>query len=77
MKKVFMALIVFVGVSYGKDYLAPMENTVGYIEDNKGRKFLVVETQEGAKLISVKSNPEKVINKDIGITKEEMQIIGK
>jgi hypothetical protein len=53
-----------------------MENTVGYIEDNKGRKFIVVETPEGAKLISVKKDPEKIINKDIGITKKEMQIIG-
>ncbi len=73
----FLTLILVIfGFSIAKDILAPMENTVGYIEDNKGRKFLIVETEEGAKLIKVDKKPGKVINRDLGITKEEMQIIG-
>ncbi len=76
MRKVFISVFLLFGISLAKDYLAPMENTVGYIEDNKGRKFIVVETEDGAKLISVNKNPERIINKDLGITKEEMQIIG-
>ncbi|RUM50668.1 MAG: hypothetical protein DSY47_01145 [Hydrogenothermus sp.] len=76
MIRILILALFMVSFSFAKDYLAPMENTVGYIEDNNGRKFIVVETPEGAKLISVKKNPEKIINKDLGITKEEMQILG-
>ncbi|HIE58969.1 MAG TPA: hypothetical protein EYH43_05385 [Persephonella sp.] len=74
-KILILALFMF-GFSFAKDYLIPMENTVGYIEDNKGRKFIVVESQEGARLIPVKKNPEKIINKDLGISKEEMKMSG-
>ena len=76
MKKVFFLILVYFTLSIAKDVVVPMENTVGYIEDNKGRKFLVVETEEGAKLVKVNKKPEKVVNRDLGITKEEMQIIG-
>lgn len=76
MIRILILVFFMFGFSPAKDYLIPMENTVGYIEDNNGRKFIVVETQEGARLIPVKKNPEKIINKDLGITKEEMQISG-
>lgn len=76
MIRILAVLIFIFSFSFAKDYLVPMENTVGYIEDSKGRKFIVIETQEGAKLVSVNKNPEKVINRNLGITKKEMQVLG-
>lgn len=42
-----------------------LEATVGYIQKENGEKFLVVETPEGTKLVKVKENPKKLIEKQI------------
>ncbi|MGC9007159.1 MAG: hypothetical protein ACP5JX_06275 [Sulfurihydrogenibium sp.] len=41
-----------------------LENTVGYIQKENGEKFLVVETPEGTKLVKVKTDPKKLIEKE-------------
>ncbi len=50
-----------------------MENTVGYITDNKGNKFIIIETEDGAKLVKVKENPKKMFNGGLGISKEDLK----
>ncbi|WP_028950013.1 hypothetical protein [Sulfurihydrogenibium subterraneum] len=40
-----------------------LENAVGYIQKENGEKFIVVETPEGTKLVKVKTNPKKLIEK--------------
>ncbi|RUM61688.1 MAG: hypothetical protein DSY66_01540 [Persephonella sp.] len=48
-----------------------MENTVGYITDDRGNKFIIIETEDGAKLVKVKENPKKLFNGSLGISKED------
>ena len=50
-----------------------MENTVGYITDNKGNKFIIIETEDGAKLVKVKENPKNMFNGGLGISKEDLK----
>jgi hypothetical protein len=41
-----------------------LETSVGYIQKENGEKFLVVETPEGTKLVKVKTDPKKLIEKE-------------
>lgn len=51
------------------------ENVVGYIKDNKGNRYIVVETPDGrAKLIKTKKSPEEVLKDSYGITKKDFEI---
>ena len=52
-----------------------MENTVGYITDNRGNKFIIIETEDGAKLVKVKENPKKLFDGGLGISKEDLKDI--
>ena len=56
----------------GKTFLG-MENTVGYITDNRGNKFIIIETEDGARLVKVKENPKKMFNGGLGISKEDLK----
>ena len=46
------------------DPFTPLDSTVGYIQKENGEKFLVVETPEGTKLVKVKTDPKKIIEKN-------------
>ncbi|WP_297888430.1 hypothetical protein [Sulfurihydrogenibium sp.] len=41
-----------------------LETTVGYIQKENGEKFLVIETPDGTKLVKVKTDPKKLIEKE-------------
>ncbi|WP_456400745.1 hypothetical protein [Persephonella sp.] len=81
-KKLAFLSLIFVIVSglntvkSEDDIFTGMENTVGYIKDEKGNKYIVIETAEGAKLIRTEKNPEDVLKNSIGISKEDLNITG-
>ena len=58
----------------GKSFIG-MENTVGYITDNMGNKFIIIETEDGAKLVKVRENPKRLFNGGLGISKEDLKDI--
>jgi hypothetical protein len=63
--------------SYAEDeYFYDMGNTVGYIKDNKGNKYIVVEQNDGAKLIKVKEDPKNLLKEKLGITKKDLKMGG-
>ncbi len=77
--KLFIALSVVLSLtflSYASDVFTELKNTVGYIKVKNGANYLIVETEDGAKLIKTKKDPEKIIKGDIGISKEDLKIIG-
>ncbi|WP_457641520.1 hypothetical protein [Persephonella sp.] len=80
MRNIFISLcliFVFAGSSLAQNEIfSEMENTVGYIEDEKGNKYLVIETPEGAKLIKTEKDPEKIIRDSLGISKDDLNIRG-
>jgi hypothetical protein len=51
-----------------------MENAVGYLVDNYGNKYIIIENADGAKLVKVKENPKNFFGNDLGITKDEINI---
>ncbi len=58
--------------SNGEDKMFPeMENTVGYIITESGEKYIVVESNNGAKLVKTTKNPEKVLRKNNFLSKED------
>ncbi len=81
MKKYIILLIsiVFVGFSSAEEtnddtFFTDYGNAVGYIKTDSGKKYIVIETQSGAKLIEVKDNPEKILDKNKGISGEDFKI---
>jgi len=48
-----------------KSIFEPKENTVGYIQTEKGEKYIVLESPDGTKLIKVKENPKQLLNKEM------------
>ncbi len=78
MKKisVFLSLILFTTIVKASDVFTELKNTVGYIKVKNGANYLIVETKDGAKLIKTRKDPEKIIKGDIGISKEDLKIIG-
>ncbi|WP_456393187.1 hypothetical protein [Persephonella sp.] len=51
------------------------ENVVGYIKDDQGNRYIVIETPEGkAKLIKTEKSPEEVLKDSYGITNKDFQI---
>ena len=77
MKKIaFSLLFILLTASAQEEYLYDMGDTVGYIKDNKGNKYLVVETKTGAKLVKVKDNPENLLQEKLGITKDDLKLGG-
>ncbi len=78
MKKisVFFILILFTTAVKASDVFTELKNTVGYIKVKNGANYLIVETKDGAKLIKTRKDPEKIIKGDIGISKEDLKIIG-
>jgi len=51
------------------------ENVVGYIKDDRGNRYIVIETPEGkAKLIKTEKNPEEILKDSYGITNKDFQI---
>ncbi|NPA52499.1 MAG: hypothetical protein GXO22_06360 [Aquificae bacterium] len=56
------------------NYFTDFGNAVGYIETDDGRKYIVVETTSGAKLIEVKEDPEKILKGSKGISREDFKI---
>ena len=51
-----------------------MENTVGYLTDSRGNKYIIVEEGDGARLIKVRESPRKLLKGNIGISKEDLDI---
>lgn len=50
------------------------ENVVGYVKDDKGNKYIVIETPNGrAKLIRTNRNPEEILEQGYGITKKDFE----
>ncbi len=74
MKKLFLVLIMLglVGVSNSEEIFSELEHTVGFIKTSKGEKYIVVETKSGAKLVKTEKDPEEVIQKKIGISKDDL-----
>lgn len=78
----FTIILIFLLIplknSYSKDKeqetFVGMENTVGYLTDNRGNKYLIVEEGDGARLIKVRENPRKLLKGSIGISKEDLDI---
>jgi hypothetical protein len=74
MRKILLILL-FLGIvlqSYGEDKMFPeMENTVGYIITENGEKYIVVESNNGAKLVKTNKDPKKVIKKGNFLSKED------
>ncbi|GAB6072050.1 hypothetical protein JCM14244_04270 [Venenivibrio stagnispumantis] len=48
-----------------KSIFEPKENTVGYIQTEKGEKYIILESPDGTKLIKVKENPKQLLNKEM------------
>ncbi len=79
---ILLTLLVLIGIldnvkakDKGEKSFIGMENTVGYITDNNGNKFIIIETEDGAKLVKVKENPKKMFNGALGISKEDLRDI--
>ncbi len=79
MKKLLLIGIVILGLQFNsifaeesKDMFSELENTVGFIKTQKGEKYLVIETKSGAKLVKTEKDPEQVIQRKIGISKEDL-----
>jgi hypothetical protein len=71
-----IVILLLVSFSFASDVFTELKNTVGYIKVKNGNNYLIVETEDGAKLIKTKKDPEKIIKGDIGISKEDLKIIG-
>ncbi len=71
----FIMFVVFSTAS-ASDVFTELKNTVGYIKVKNGANYLIVETEDGAKLIKTRRDPEKIIKGEIGISKEDFKIIG-
>ena len=77
MKKLLMLIFLITFTSFAQDeYLSEMENTVGYIKDESGNSYLVIETKKGAKLVKVNEKPENLLRSKLGITKEDLKLNG-
>ncbi len=78
MKKLIVLLCLVISVTTVKasDVFTELKNTVGYIKVKNGANYLIVETKDGAKLIKTRKDPEKIIKGDIGISREDLKIIG-
>ncbi|WP_457639676.1 hypothetical protein [Persephonella sp.] len=51
------------------------ENVVGYIKDDSGNRYIVIETPDGkAKLVKTEKSPEEVLQDSYGITNKDFQI---
>jgi len=48
-----------------KSIFEQKENTVGYIQTEKGEKYLIVESPDGTKLIKVTEKPKQLLNKEM------------
>ncbi|WP_457621354.1 hypothetical protein [Persephonella sp.] len=69
--------LLYTQIAYSQDDIfTGMENTVGYIKDERGNKYIVIETPEGAKLIKTEKDPEKVLQNSLGISKDDLNITG-
>ncbi len=71
-----LGILLLIGFSYASDVFTELKNTVGYIKVQNGANYLIVETEDGAKLIKTRKDPEKILKGDIGISKEDLKIIG-
>ncbi|NPA53621.1 MAG: hypothetical protein GXO21_03025 [Aquificae bacterium] len=76
MKYILVCILSFFSFSLASDVFIELKNTVGYIKVKNGNNYLIVETEEGAKLIKTRKDPEKILKGDIGISKEDLKIIG-
>ena len=79
MKKLWVLVLVLstlsfqIGFSVAEENMfSDLENTVGFIKTEKGEKYLVIETKSGAKLVKTEKDPEEVIQKKIGIDKDDL-----
>ena len=75
---IYILVLTIFGITLAKNAdqgFTGMENTVGYITDSKGDKFIIIETEDGAKLVKVKENPKKLFNGSLGISKEDLKDI--
>ncbi len=72
----FSVLLLYTGIfAEETDSFYEGENVVGFIKDNHGNKYIVIETPEGkAKLIRTEKNPEEILKDSGGITKEDFEI---
>lgn len=69
----FLTTLAFSNVIYAKSLDLPpiqdigpfigLEATVGYIQKENGEKFMVVETPDGTKVVKVRTNPKKLMEK--------------
>ena len=73
---ILLYLIMLATTVKASDVFTELKNTVGYIKVKNGANYLIVETKDGAKLIKTRKDPEKIIKGDIGISKEDLKIIG-
>ena len=73
----FIGFSAFAIVSWAEE-IEPFydgENVVGYIKDDKGNKYIVIETPDGkGKLIKTDKSPEEVLQDSYGITNKDFDI---
>jgi len=72
-----MVLLVFAGgyVAAEEEPFYDGENVVGYIQDDRGNRYIVIETPDGkAELVRTEKSPEEVLRDGYGITKKDFQI---
>ncbi len=79
MKKILVlgifVLMVQVHYSLAEEKMFPdLEHTVGFIKTDKGDKYIVIETESGAKLVRTEKDPQEVIQKKLGIDKEDLNL---
>jgi len=68
-------LILGSGQTKAEEMFYDGENVVGFIKDDRGNKYIVIETADGkAKLIKTQKNPEELLKESYGITNKDFQI---
>ncbi len=77
-KLVLLAVVSVFSISYGgtEEVFTELKNTVGYIKVVNGSNYLIVESEDGAKLIRTKKDPESILKGSLGISKEDLKNIG-
>ncbi len=73
-----LAMFFMVTIAFSQEiedrYFTDFGNAVGYIKTDDGKKYIVIETPSGAKLIEVNKDPEKVLKGNKGISREDFKI---
>ncbi len=77
MRFVFTALLLLFSLLQAEEvegtFFSEFENAVGYIKTEGGNMYIVIETENGSKLIKVNKDPEQILGGNRGITKEDFE----